>query len=363
MFPVDNKGAGIPGGYYQNGGSWMLYDVMALYAGARHDTSMRDFYIDRLVRRMASELRAGVGSSPANQSHEFLCTAPDTADAPCRPTGSAEAHRANYGWNTFAVRLLSNESPSDGGVAPPFGTIDTPAQGAAGVSGSLAVTGWALDDNEVTAVRILRDPVGTEPAGTLVPIGNAVLVSGARPDVAAFYPSYAFNDRAGWGYLLLTNMLPGQGNGTYTLHAYADDANGQSTRLGTRTITCANATSTRPFGAIDTPEQGATVSGTYVNFGWALTPQPKIIPTDGSTITVYVDGVAMGHPSYNHFRSDIAALFPGLANSNGAVGAFHLDTTLLSNGLHTISWVVTDSAGASEGIGSRYFVVQNDGAG
>jgi hypothetical protein len=96
-----------------------------------------------------------------------------------------------------------------------------------------------------------------------------------------------------------------------------------------------------------------------VNFGWALTPQPKAIPTDGSTITVFVDGVAVGHPVYGQFRSDVAALFPGLANSNGAVGAFHLDTTTLANGLHTIAWVVTDSAGASEGIGSRYFVVLN----
>ena len=361
MFPVENGGAGTDGGYYLNGGSWMLYEMLALYAGARHDTAMRDTYIDRMVRRMASELRAGPASTPANKSNEFLCTAPDTPAAPCRPTGSAEAERADFGWNTFVIRLLSNESPTDGGLGVPFGTVDTPAQGTTGASGSIAVTGWALDDSGVTAVRILRDPVAGEPAGAPIFIGNAVFVAGARPDVAAFYPSVVSNDRAGWGYLLLTNMLPNQGNGTYTLHAYADDANGHSTLLGTRTISCANAAATRPFGAIDTPEQGATVSGTYVNFGWALTPQPKSIPTDGSTITVYVDGVAIGRPSYNHFRSDVAGLFPGLANSNGAVGVFHLDTTTLSNGLHTISWVVTDSGGASEGIGSRYFIVQNGG--
>jgi hypothetical protein len=362
MFPIENNGEGNPGGYYLNGGSWMLYDVMALYAGARHDTSMRATYIDRMVKRMASELRAGVDGSAANQSNEFLCTAPDVPGAPCRPTGSAEPRRADFGWNTFVVRLLSNESPTDGGLGSPFGTIDTPAQGTAGVSGSIAVTGWALDDRAVTAVRILRDPVSPEPQGAPIFLGNAVFVAGARPDVAAFYPSFASNDRAGWGYLLLTNMLPNQGNGTYTLYAYADDGNGNSTLLGTRTITCANAAATRPFGAIDTPEQGATVSGLYVNFGWVLTPQPKSIPIDGSTITVFVDGIAVGHPTYNHFRADIAAIFPGLANSNGAVGVFHLDTTTLANGLHTIAWVVTDTAGVSEGIGSRYFVVQNGGA-
>jgi hypothetical protein len=244
--------------------------------------------------------------------------------------------------------------------AAPFGAVDTPAQGANNVTGSIAVTGWALDDAAVTRLRILRDPVGAEPAGTQVFIGNAVFVTGARPDIAAAYPSYPSNTRAGWGYLLLTNVLPNQGNGVYTLHMYADDANGNSTLLGSRTITCTNATATKPFGAIDTPSQGETVSGaSYVNFGWALTPLPKVIPTDGSTIGVYVDGVLLGRPAYNQFRSDIATLFPGLNNSNGPVGALVIDTTKLSNGVHTISWSVADSSGASEGIGSRYFTVQN----
>ena len=84
-----------------------------------------------------------------------------------------------------------------------------------------------------------------------------------------------------------------------------------------------------------------------------------MIPTNGSTITVYVDGVAIGHPVYNQSRSDIATLFPGRANTNGAIGYLQFDTTALSNGVHTIAWGVTDNAGNSEGIGSRYFTVLN----
>src|SRR5262249_55553508 len=34
-------------------------------------------------------------------------------------------------------------------------------------------------------------------------------------------------------------------------------------------------------------------------------------------------------------------------------------TTTMNNGMHTISWTVTDSAGAIEGIGSRFFAVSN----
>ena len=364
-FPVENNGTGTLPGDYLNGGSWMLYDALALYSGIRHNIpAMRDTYVDRLVRRMAAELRAGVGTTAANKSQEFLCTVAGNPGDPCGPVGSAEPRRSDFGWNTFIVRLLSDTMPGHGGLASPFGSLDTPMQNAIGVTGSIAVTGWALDDSQVTNVRILRDPIAGEAAGVPVFIGDAVFVGGARPDVASVYPAYPFNDRAGWGYLLLTNVLPNRGNGTFTLHAYAEDANGHSTLLGSRTISCANATATRPFGAIDTPAQGETVSGTsYVNFGWVLTPLPKSIPVDGSTITILIDGVPMGHPAYNNLRSDVAALFPGLANSDGAVGAFTIDTTRLSDGLHTIAWIVTDSEGAAEGIGSRYFTVLNGGSG
>jgi hypothetical protein len=69
----------------------------------------------------------------------------------------------------------------------------------------------------------------------------------------------------------------------------------------------------------------------------------------------------VGKPVYNQYREDIALLFPGLNNSNGAVGYYYIDMTKYSNGLHTISWSVKDNAGNEEGIGSRYFNVQNAG--
>jgi hypothetical protein len=84
-----------------------------------------------------------------------------------------------------------------------------------------------------------------------------------------------------------------------------------------------------------------------------------MIPTDGSTINVFVDGVNTGHPTYNIYRKDIADLFPGYANSNGAIGYFYLDTTAYENGVHTIQWTAADDAGNTDGIGSRYFTIQN----
>jgi hypothetical protein len=213
----------------------------------------------------------------------------------------------------------------------------------------------------VESVKIYRDPVSGE-GGGLIYIGDGVFVEGARPDVARAFPGYPNNSRAGWGYMLLTYFLPNGGNGTFKLYAVVTDGVGNQVTLGTKTIICDNANAVKPFGAIDTPTQGGTASGSsFINWGWALTPKPNNIPIDGSTIKVWVNGVNLGHPVYNRYRSDIAALFPGYANSNGAAGYFYLDTTTFENGVHTIQWTVTDSAGNTDGIGSRYFTIRNTG--
>jgi hypothetical protein len=242
-------------------------------------------------------------------------------------------------------------------VTPPFGHVDTPTEGTT-VSGEIGFTGWALDAGGVREVRVFRNSVAGEPAGEVF-VGNADFVRGARPDVQAAFPGLPDNDAAGWGFSVLTNMLPNSGNGVFTFSLYATNYAGVSTRIGTRQLTAANAGAVRPFGTIDTPGQGAEVSGVIVNFGWVLTNSPLGIPVDGSTIDVYVDGVFQGHPVYNQYRSDIATLFPGLVNSNGAVGYFMIDTRLLADGLHSVVWGVRDSAGNVNGIGSRNFRVKN----
>jgi hypothetical protein len=243
-----------------------------------------------------------------------------------------------------------------GSTSSPFGVFATPLEGIT-VSGSIAVTGWVLDDIGVQSVQLYR-----EDGNSLVYIGDALFVEGARPDVEQAYPGYPFNYKAGWGYIMLTNFLPNGGNGTFTIHATATDFEGNQVTLGTKTIICDNANRTKPFGAIDTPTLGGIASGSdFINFGWALTPLPNTIPSDGSSITVWVDSVPLGNVVFNQYRNDITTLFPGYNNSAGAGGYFYLDTTQYENGVHTISWSVTDSAGNTDGIGSRYFRIQNSG--
>lgn len=163
-------------------------------------------------------------------------------------------------------RVLSSEQP--------FGSFDSPLDGSA-AAGSIPVTGWALDDKGIAGVKIYR-----QEGENLVYIGDAVFVAGARPDVAAAYPGYPDNTKAGWGYIMLTHFLPNGGNGVFTFHAIATDIEGIDVTLGTKTVTIDNANSAKPFGTIDTPSQGGVASGKkYINWGWALTPRPNHIPS------------------------------------------------------------------------------------
>ena len=254
------------------------------------------------------------------------------------------------------IYLEVKEKPQE---LPVFGSFDSPMDGSF-VFSSIPVTGWALDDVEVSNVKIFRSPVQGHEI-ELVYIGDAVFVEGARPDVEGKYPEHPKNYQAGWGYMMLTNFLPNQGNGTFEITAIATDSSGNEVPLGSKTIICDNANAVKPFGAIDTPFQGGDASDIdYVNWGWVLTPQPNTIPTDGSTINVWVDGVPLpGNPVYNQYREDIASLFPGYNNSNGAVGYYYLDTTLYANGVHIIAWSASDDAGNTDGVGSRYFRIMN----
>jgi len=279
------------------------------------------------------------GLSPGTYTDTITISAPNAANSP----------------QTVSITLNVYQS---GTTSVPFGDFATPIHGST-VRSSIPVTGWVLDDIGVQSLKIYRG-VGNN----LVYIGDAVFVQGARPDVEQAFPDYPMNYQAGWGYMMLTNFLPNGGNGTFNIHAIAADTEGHQITLGTKTIIVDNAHAVKPFGAIDTPIQGGTASGSsFINWGWVLTPQPNRIPTDGSSINVIVDGVNIGHPNYNIYREDIATLFPDYANSNGAVAYFSLDTTVYENGVHTIQWTASDDAGNADGIGSRYFSIQNPNTG
>lgn len=302
--------------------------------------------------------------SPAFGTGSSILTVSLAGTVPSTSSTATITFTAVGGMNTPSPIPVNLTAISSAAAAAPLGTVDSPADNITGVTGSIAITGWAVDDVDVTRVRILRDPVAGEGAG-LVYVGDATMVEDARPDVAAMFPALPQNVRAGWGYLLLSNMLPSLGNGTFRFSAYADDPEGHSTLLGRRTITCANNSATQPFGAIDTPTPGQTIAGSvFNNFGWVLSRGKRADVPGGGTVNVVIDGAVVGSPVGWSGRSDLAALFPaslypGIGN---AVGVYTFDTTTLTNGMHTMAWVVIDNQGGAAGVGSRYFRVFNSTA-
>ena len=359
-------------------GPTMSVDRSSMYFGAV--TSGASFS-SQTLGQMVRLTQSGAGSV----SWTAVSNVPWLSVAPASGTGAATltltvAYHATvpYSGNTSGAVMLSFtgagtpaapiavslQTYPNGTSAGSAGSLDTPNDGVSGVTGSIAVSGWALDDVEVRQVRIVRDPVAGEGPG-LMPVGTAVFVDGSRPDVYGLFPTTPRGTRGGWGYLMLTNFLPNGGNGTFRIYAYADDADGHSTLLGSKTISCANNSATGPFGAIDTPQQGETISGAaYPSFGWVLARgTTRAYPPYGS-VTMLIDGVPAGTPGGWAARSDLTSLFPastysGVANALGIIG---IDTTSLSNGLHTIAWIVTAENGQSQGIGSRFFTVDNTSA-
>jgi len=277
------------------------------------------------------------------------------------------AEPANAPTATVRLSVRAPAQPADA----PFGVFDTPVANTT-IQGSIAVTGWALDDVAIDRVEIWRDLSSGEttvpftapghPGNGKVFIATPLFITGARPDVEAAYPTHPFANRAGWGYLLLTWGLWNQGNGPVTLYAFAYDQEGNATTLGTKSVTSDNAHATKPFGALDVPTYGQTVTTNFWNYGWALTPNANSADSRTCTITnanvfMAIDSGPLVAVNYGDLRTDIAASFPGFSNGTGAGGAYFIDIAPLASGTHSIGWFVVDSCGRADGIGSRFFTV------
>lgn len=265
-----------------------------------------------------------------------------------RYTGTVTINCPGANPSSQSININLTVIDSDSGEVP-IGELESPLNGAT-VSGSVPVTGWALDDVGIDQVKIFNGSIY---------LGDAVFVEGSRPDIGEQYQDFPQNQTAGWQYNLLSDMLPGAG--PYTISASVTDLEGHDIDLGSSVI-YRDSDYVAPVGGIDTPKPGQKISGTsFNNSGWVITPTPNKIPEDGSTIYVEIDGVNVGNPAYNGYRQDISNLFPNCSNSQGSAASYQLNTTQFSDGLHTIEWRVTDDAGNSQGIGSRYFTISNTG--
>lgn len=175
-------GTGEPGGWYQNGGSWFLYEYLAEWAAAKQGDPQAQ---GLMTRSIADE----VADTP--MSKEFKLTTTDPSYP--YPAGSSEYQRQGYGWNaayvtfardwspaggtaTTAVRpatsrkptaLAAPRAPAGSSYGPPGGmhvvVTGTPATGLAAViaDGSTLVSKRGMDGTDIT-VNTTSGPVALQ---------------------------------------------------------------------------------------------------------------------------------------------------------------------------------------------------------
>ncbi|MBV8807462.1 MAG: hypothetical protein JO033_02210, partial [Acidobacteriaceae bacterium] len=223
-------------------------------------------------------------------------------------TATSEAGQRATAGATFTVSNAVNSGPIIVSIAQPNST-SAPYAGLAQFSGS------ALNQNG-TAITGVTISVNGVPYGPAAVVNNA---QSGQPNSVA------------WSYTLDTTQLPA---GAYTLGVTATAADGTQA-IGSATFQIANwVTTGNPFHVnIDTPNSGSSAFSGFAHFGgWAVNDNGPI-----SGIFIAVDGIPFGAAGYGGARPDVCAAYPGRAGCPDVGWNAEVDTTLLSNGTHTLA--------------------------
>lgn len=202
--PVDTP-AGGDGFYYENftsPGGWAALQDDALGYG------VGIYYENRLTGFQAWQLR----SLPFNNVRAQF-----SFGIPALGTVRARAYLVLGNLATIASQIAWLD-----GAAAPFGVLDAPAADAT-VSGSVSVSGWALDNHGVTGLELLVDGV---PAGALA-------YGASRPDVCLVWPGYAGCSDVGYTGSFSTAGLTPCG---HLIEVRASDAAGNSRVIARRRV-------------------------------------------------------------------------------------------------------------------------------
>lgn len=158
------------------------------------------------------------------------------------------------------------------------------------VPGGIRATGWALDPDTASSIRV-DSYTGTT--------GSPVIASLTRGDIGASFPDY------GNGHGYRTDLPRAPGN--YQVCSFAiGTAGDDNSNIGCRTVAVGT---NSPLGSLD----GVTrVSGGVQVSGWALDPD-SASPT---RIDVYVNGVG-GSIFTSTTRADVNASYPDWAGNHG----------------------------------------------
>jgi N-acetylmuramoyl-L-alanine amidase len=217
------------------------------------------------------------------------------------------------------------------------GYMDNPVSGTT-LKGIQNVSGWFLDVSGVKKIDVLVD-------GT---VAGQAAYGDARPDVKKAFPQYN-NGTAGFHYALDSTRFT---NGQHAVTIRVTGMSGRVTALPNSTITVNNE-NTR--GYMDNPVSGTTLKGIQNVSGWFLDVSGV------KKIDVLVDGTVAGQAAYGDARPDVKKAFPQY--NNGTAG-FHyaLDTTIFSDGQHTVTIRVTGKNGRVTNLPNSTITIKNENA-
>jgi hypothetical protein len=104
---------------------------------------------------------------------------------------------------------------------------------------------------------------------------------------------------------------------------------------------------------VDSPAPSMFYSGAVTVSGWALDDVSAI-----TTVSLAVDGVPQTpDPAYGIVRQDVCAAYAGRSGCPNVGWAVSLDTTLFSNGTHTLAVTATTSLGRSSTATTNLMIV------
>jgi N-acetylmuramoyl-L-alanine amidase len=222
-------------------------------------------------------------------------------------------------------------------------SIDTPSSDSGPFSGIAAFGGWAVNDYaSIGSVGVAVDAI---------PYGNAAY-GGNRSDACKALAGRPGCPNVGWTFLIDTTKI---GDGTHTLAITVRPVAGQSYTT-TRVFQVANQATSGNSTRVNIDRPGpsdSAYSGTAAFGGWAINDNNPI-----ADIQLFVDGVAKGNAQLGGERTDVCAKFPGRPGCPNVGWNAVVDTTSLTNGMHTLQ-VTSTSTGGQRATASSAFSVAN----
>ncbi len=199
---------------------------------------------------------------------------------------------------------------------------------------------WATcdwDDGTVTSVELFVN-------GDFVAAAD---LNQPRYDILQAFPWYAGTPFAQPGFATSFDSSA-YANGSVELFVRVTFADGTHGDYGTRSVTVDNEINQAPFGGLDLPGPNQPMNGVFPVTGWALDNEEVAV------VEIVLDGLSAGNAVLGVHRPDIGHQFPSHPEAEFAGFIRMLNTTVLTNGVHSIAVRLTDNEGVSTVIGRRF---------